>query len=99
MQACHVLKERKAGAPPHGTTSFAPSGRRFFIPATKGKKHMANGFYVATFSFPEVPGGEARMVVELRDGLVHTTHDVNGPTPIEMTDFFAFKRIDLALAA
>jgi hypothetical protein len=57
---------------------------------------MANGFYVASFPFPEIPEGEARMVVELRDGLVHTTHDVNGPTRIEMTDFFSFKRIDLA---
>jgi hypothetical protein len=57
---------------------------------------MANGFYVATFSFPEIPEGEARMVVELRDGYVHTTHDVNGPILIEMTDFFAFKKIDLA---
>jgi hypothetical protein len=65
-------------------------------PQPEGFFRMANGFYVATFSFPEVPEGEARMVVELRDGLVHTTHDVDGPTPIEMTDFFSFKRIDLA---
>ena len=60
---------------------------------------MADGLYVATFSFPEIPAGEARMVVELRDGLVYTTHDPDGPTPIEMTDFFAFEKFDRALAA
>ena len=56
---------------------------------------MANGFYVATFSFPEVPEGEARVVVELRNGLVYTKHDP-APTPLEETDFFAFEKFDRA---
>ena len=33
---------------------------------------MADGLYVAFFPFPEVPEGEASIIVELRNGLVYT---------------------------
>jgi hypothetical protein len=57
---------------------------------------MANGFWIASFPFPEGGNEVETTIIEIRDGWVHTTADVDGPTQIELCDYIPVRRIDLA---
>ena len=61
--------------------------------------YEGDGFYLAEFPFSGGGHGDVeRTIIEIHDGLVHTTGDAanaDGPLPIELSDYVPIEKLQL----